>query len=65
MKYYKTTQGDYTSSIGTSIGEAEITQEEYEKVISEINNYQVNLDENTIYRLKADLTWEIITNAMG
>ena len=63
MNYYKTTQGSYTASIGTSPGEVAITQDEYEEIISEINAHEEHPEENVSYHLMADLTWEkVITD---
>jgi hypothetical protein len=58
VKYYKTVRGDYTESVGTSPGEIEITQAEYEKVIAGINEHAEHPEENIGFRLRADLTWE-------
>lgn len=57
MRYYKQTNDDYIVAIGIGLGGEEITQTEYENIISVI---QLRPQEtNSIgYKLKTDLTWE-------
>lgn len=59
MRYYKTINGDYLLTIGTGAGGEEITQEEYEHILSVIRNRPIP-EEGFDYRLKADLTWELV-----
>ena len=37
-KYFKNFDGDYIFSVGTGTGDAEITKEEYETILSVIKN---------------------------
>lgn len=57
-KYFKFIEGDYIVLIGTDIGGEEITQEEYEIILSVINNRPV-AESGYTYKLRADLTWEL------
>ena len=57
MKFYKFTDGDYIIAISTSCIGEEITEAEYNEILSAIRNKPQ--DTETIgYRLKTDLTWE-------
>ena len=58
-KYYKNLDGDYITGIGTGLGEAEITQEEYENILSVIRN-RPTPEPGYDYRLRTDLTWELV-----
>lgn len=58
MKYYKNIDGDYITAIGTGIGDEEITQTEYENILSVIRSAPI-AEEGYQYKLKADLTWEL------
>jgi hypothetical protein len=58
-KYYKNLDGDYITGIGTGLGDAEITQEEYENILSVIRSRPVP-DPGYDYRLRTDLTWELV-----
>ena len=57
MKYYKRIEGNYITAIGTNIGGTEITESEYDEIMSVIHNKPQDT-ETTGYRLKTDLTWE-------
>lgn len=57
MKYYKTINGGYILSIGTGVGGEEITESEYNEILSEIRNKPTARD-GYDYQLKTDLTWE-------
>ena len=59
MKYYKNIDGDYITAIGTGIGDEEITQEEYENILSVIRSRPMPKT-GYDYKLKADLTWELV-----
>lgn len=57
--YFKKIDGDYITAIGTGSDGEEITQEEYESILSVIHNRptpEVGYD----YRLKTNLTWESV-----
>lgn len=58
-KYFKNIEDDYIVSISTGTGAEEITQEEYDNIMSVIRSRptpEVGYD----YKLRADLTWELI-----
>lgn len=58
-RYYKNIEGDYINAVGTGPGCEEITKEEYENILSAVHNRptpEVGYD----YRLKTDLTWELV-----
>lgn len=57
MRYYKQIESGYILIIGTGDGGDEITESEYNEIMTIIQNRPS--DTSTIgYRLKADLTWE-------
>ena len=56
MRYYKQIIDNYLTSIGTGPGNIEITEAEYNQIISIIQNRPQS--EGKGYRLKTDLTWE-------
>ena len=58
MKYYRYKQitDNYITAIGTGYGGEEISEAEYNKIMSIIQNRPTA--EGKGYRLKADLTWE-------
>ena len=58
MKYFKSTDADYIVLVGTDIGGEEISQEEYEHILSVIQNRPIAEDGFT-YKLRNDLTWEL------
>lgn len=55
-KYYKQISTDCITAIGTGAGGTEITEAEYNEIMSIIQNRPTA--EGKGYRLKADLTWE-------
>ena len=58
-KYFKNIEDGYIVSISTGTGAEEIEQEEYDNIMSVIRSRptpEVGYD----YRLRADLTWELI-----
>lgn len=59
MRHYKKIVGDHILSIGTGAGGEEITQEEYENVLSVIRSAPT-AEDGYQYRLKMDLTWELV-----
>ena len=56
MKYYKQLSDNYIISVGTGSGETEITETEYNSILSVIQSRPTS--ETQGYRLRADLTWE-------
>ena len=57
--YYKIIEGEYITAIGTGIGDVEITQEEYENILSIIRN-RPTPEAGYTYKLRTDLTWELV-----
>lgn len=57
MRYYKIVESGYLAVIGTGNGGAEITKEEYENILTVINEKPI-AESGYDYRLKEDLTWE-------
>lgn len=57
MRFYKQTADGYIISIGTGAGGTEITESEYNEIMSAIKN-KPEATETTDYQLKTDLTWE-------
>ena len=57
MRYYKLTGSDYLMAIGTGLGGTEITESEYNNILSIIRS-RPTPPAGFDYRLKADLTWE-------
>ena len=58
VKYYKNTDGGYVVLIGKNIGGEEISQEEYENILSVIHNRPI-AEAGFTYKLRTDLTWEL------
>lgn len=56
MRYYKQIENDYIVAIGTGFGGTEITEEEYNNILSIIKS--APYEDGKGYRLKTDLTWE-------
>lgn len=56
MRYYKQISENYILAIGTGYGGEEITEEEYNTIMSVIQNKPHA--EGKGYKLRADLTWE-------
>lgn len=56
-KYFINYDGDYIFSTGKGVGDKEITQEEYENILSIINN-RPKTETGFAYKLRKDLTWE-------
>lgn len=59
MKYYKRIDGDYIMMVGTGIGGTEITESEYNEILTTIRNKPLHPDGKD-YILKDDLTLEEI-----
>lgn len=57
MRYYKLIDGNYITAIGMGLSGTEITQEEYDSLMTIIENKPPRT-ETTDFRLKTDLTWE-------
>lgn len=58
MKYYKYISDGYILGVGTGSGGTEITEEEYNAILTTIRN-RPTPPEGKGLRLKADLTWEV------
>ena len=56
MRYYKNISNGYVISVGVGEGFTEITQEEYNTLLSKIHEKPTK--DGYAYRLKSDLTWE-------
>ena len=56
MRYYKQIIDNYLTAIGTGPGNIEITEAEYNQILSIIQNRPQS--EGKGYKLKTDLTWE-------
>lgn len=59
MKWFKNIKDEYITVIGTGAGDVEITQEEYENILSVIRN-RPTPEAGYDYRLRTDLTWELV-----
>lgn len=60
MKYYKNIEGEFITSISTgNAGHTEITQEEYENILSIIRD-RPTPEAGYTYKLRTDLTWELV-----
>ena len=57
MKYFKKVQSGYIIYVGTGLGGTEITESEYNEIMTAIYNRPQETAEIG-YRLKTDLTWE-------
>lgn len=57
MRYYKVTNNGYINMVGIGAGGTEITESEYNEIMSAIQN-KPQATETTDYQLKTDLTWE-------
>ena len=56
MRYYKQIIDNYLTAIGTGPGNTEITEAEYNQILSVIQSRPTS--ETQGYRLRTDLTWE-------
>lgn len=57
MRYYKNVEDGYIMAIGTGGGGVEITESEYNTIMSVIHNKPPRTG-TTDYHLKTDLTWD-------
>lgn len=58
-KFYKDIDDNYITAIGTGIGDVKITQEEYGNILSIIRS-RPTAEPGYDYRLRTDLTWELV-----
>ena len=58
-RFFKNIEDGYLISISTGTGQEEITMDEYEQILSVIRNCPTP-EAGYDYRLKADLTWELV-----
>lgn len=58
-RFFKNIEDGYLISISTGTGSEEITQDEYEQILSMIRNRPIP-EAGYGYRLKADMTWELV-----
>ena len=56
MRHYKQISADYIIAVGTGSGNTEISEVEYNNILTVIRNRPTA--EGKGYRLKTDLTWE-------
>lgn len=60
MRFFKNIDGEYISSISTVYGQKEITEYEYNVILSIIQNYPTSPD-GFFYKLRTDtLEWELV-----
>ena len=59
MRYYKLIEDGYFLGVGIGDIGAEITKEEHDRLLEVILNHPY-VEENYGYRLREDLTWELI-----
>ena len=59
MRYYKILQDDYILSVGKGAGGEDLTESEYTQILDSIRNKPTAPD-GYGYRLKSDLTWELL-----
>ncbi len=57
MAFYKQTENGYLIAVGADMGGTEITEAEYNEILSTIRT-KPPATETTDYRLREDLTWE-------
>lgn len=57
MKYYKNIDEDYLQSVSIGTGQIEVTQEEFENLLSIIRTKPMDIGRK-IWRLSVNLTWE-------
>lgn len=57
MRFYKTIENGYITAIGTGGGGTEITEQEYNQILSVIQSKPPRTA-TTDYHLREDLTWE-------
>lgn len=59
MRYYKMIENGYIIAIGIGFDDVEITAEEYAAILEIIKSKPV-AENGYAYRLKEDLTWELV-----
>ena len=59
MRYYKMIENGYIIAIGIGFDDVEISKEEYDEILAIIRNKPI-ADTGYVYRLKEDLTWELV-----
>ena len=59
MKYFKNVENGYIVSISTEHGQTEITEQEYENILTAIKSAP-QAEEGYEYKLRDDLTWELL-----
>lgn len=59
MKYYKNIDNGFIASISSGAGETEITESEYNEIMTVIQNAPTAPD-GYAYKLRTDLTWELV-----
>lgn len=59
MRYYKLIEDGYVTAIGTGVGGVEIPVDEYNEILNLVKN-KPTADTGYDYRLKDDLTWELV-----
>lgn len=57
--YYKNVVDGYITSIGTGAGQTEITQDEYEYILTAIQS-RPTPEPGFDYRLREDMSWELV-----
>lgn len=57
-QYFKLIEDGYIVLVGTGVGDNEISREEYENILSTINN-RPTAEPGYTYKLRTDLTWEL------
>lgn len=58
-KYYKNINDGYIIGIGIGLGDEQITEEEYENILSIIRN-RPEPEAGYSYKLRVDLTWNLV-----
>lgn len=58
MRCFKTIENGYIIALQTVIGQTEITEQEYNEILSVIRNKPI-AEDGYCYKLKEDLTWEL------
>lgn len=58
-RYYKIIEEEYLTVIGTGSGGVEISKEEYDRILFVVRSCPT-AEPGYRYRLKADLTWELV-----
>ena len=61
MRFYKNIADGYLESMSTGYGQIEITEAEYNSILSIIRSAPIAPDGYT-YLLRADLEWELVEN---